>query len=424
MASRSGSANGTYQKTTLRNGIRVVTETVPGVRSISLGIWVDVGSRSEGPTENGITHMIEHMFFKGTKKRTPKQIAASLESIGGSLNAFTSREQTCFTARILDEHLPIAMEVLADMLKHSTLTEENIEREKMVICEEIKEAEETPTDRVHDLFSNAFWGGQPLGRPVLGTKETVTSFSRHAIVDYIKRNYRSKSVVVSAAGSVSHRKLVALAQKHLRFGEGPADLPQKAVMRGVRTLDPHNDDIEQTHLCLGYPGVDYGSKDKIAALALNAYLGGGMSSVLFQKIREDKGLAYTVYCFNDFYRDAGMFGTYVGTDASKVQEAFGIILDEFKIMKSTKLSASKLTNVKAQLKGQLTLGMESTTAKMNRLGRHELMLGTYQSVKDTLKEIDAITAKQVQDLANRFFDNSKLTVTSLGPADLSFLNAV
>jgi predicted Zn-dependent peptidase len=193
-------------------------------------------------------------------------------------------------------------------------------------------------------------------------------------------------------------------------------------MRGLRTLDAHNDDIEQTHLCLGYPGVDYGSKDKIAALALNAYLGGGMSSVLFQKIREEKGLAYSVYCFNDFYRDAGMFGTYVGTDASKVEQSFSIIMDEFKLMKNQKLSASKLTNVKAQLKGQLTLGMESTTSKMNRLGRYELMLGSYQSVKETLKEIDSVTAKQVLDLANRFFDDSKLTVTSLGPADLSFLS--
>jgi predicted Zn-dependent peptidase len=194
MAIRSVSSNGTYQKTTLRNGIRVVTETVPGVRSISLGIWVDVGSRSERPAENGISHMIEHMFFKGTKKRTPKQIAASLESIGGNLNAFTSREQTCFTARILDEHLPIAVEVLADMLKNSTLTEENIAKEKMVICEEIKEAEETPTDRVHDLFANAFWGGQPLGRPVLGTQESVTAQTRLSLVDYIKRNYKSKAV--------------------------------------------------------------------------------------------------------------------------------------------------------------------------------------------------------------------------------------
>jgi predicted Zn-dependent peptidase len=423
MAIRSDSANGTYQKTTLRNGIRVITETVPGVRSISLGIWIDVGSRSERPAENGITHMIEHMFFKGTKKRTPKQIAASLESIGGNLNAFTSREQTCFTARILDEHLPVAVEVLADMLKNSTLTEENIAREKMVICEEIKEAEETPTDRVHDLFANAFWGGQPLGRPVLGTKESVTSLTRHSLVDYIKRNYRSKAIVVAAAGSVSHRKLVALAQKHFRFGEGPAEVPQLAVARGLRTLDPHKDDIEQVHLCLGFPGVNYGSRDKVAALALNAHLGGGMSSVLFQKIREDKGLAYSVYCFNDFYRDAGMFGTYVGTDATKVEQAVGIIMDEFALMKTQKLSTSKLNNVKAQLKGQLTLGMESTTAKMNRLGRLELMLGKYHSVKDTLKEIDALTAKQVLELANRFFDSSKLTVTALGPVDLSFLNA-
>jgi predicted Zn-dependent peptidase len=407
-----------YKKTVLPNGLRIVTETIPSVRSISLGVWIDVGSRNEKPEESGISHYIEHMVFKGTKKRSARQIAESLESIGGILNAFTSREQTCYTARILDEHLPIAMDVLSDITCNATFTKTNLEREKLVILEEIKESLDTPSDHIHDIFAEAYWGDHPLGRPIMGTMETIQAMPRERVMSYVKRNYRAGSVVVAACGSVSHTKLVDLCRKLFTFPEGKADSAQTASAPANRTVH-ETDTHEQTHLCIGFPGIAFTSSERTIATALSTYLGGGMSSVLFQKIREDKGLAYTVYCYSDFYRDAGLFGIYLATDSGKKEQAIDIALSEVRKLKRKPLGSLALDQIKAQLKGQMTLAMESTSSRMSRLARHELILGDYRPLSVTLKEIDALKPSMLQALAERLFHDKLMTLATLGPADTS-----
>ncbi len=407
----------TYRKTTLNNGLRIVTEKMPSVRSVTLGVWIDVGSRFEEPEENGISHLIEHMLFKGTHTRTPQEIALALESVGGNLNAFTSREYTCYTAHILEEHLEVAIEVLADMLADSTISPVNLNREKMVICEEIKEAEENPGDYIHELFSRTFWGQHPLGKPVLGTRKTVTNINRSRVLEYFNRHYRSQSVVVAAVGKVNHTKLVQLAKKYFLFLDGTSEPPQAAYRDNSPGVTVETNDHNQTHLCLGYPGISYVDSDKLAMLALHTYLGGGSSSVLFQKIREAKGLAYSLYTFHDFFRDSGVFGIYLGTDKTRLRQALEIILTEFRKMKKRRISGSRLDKIKTQLKGQMALAMESPNSRMNRLAREELRNQPRKPVEKFLSEIDNITSSQILELSNCIFDDNELTVAVLGPVD-------
>ncbi|MFZ5981766.1 MAG: M16 family metallopeptidase, partial [Candidatus Zixiibacteriota bacterium] len=283
--------NGFFQKTTLKNGLRVITEKIPSVRSISIGVWIDVGSRNEKPSENGLSHFIEHLVFKGTRKRTAKQIASSLESIGGSLNGFTSREHTCFTARVLDFYLDEAIDVLADMACNASFTPVNIKREGLVICEEIKEVLDNPADYIHDLFSETFWGKHPLGQPIMGAPENITGMTRSKMLNFLKKHYRNESVVIAVSGSVSHAKLVRLVKEKFHFEDGPVEPPDIPIRTRERAVKIVKDNNQQTHYCIGFPGVAYTNPEKFTVMSLNSYLGGGMSSVLFQKIREEKGLA-------------------------------------------------------------------------------------------------------------------------------------
>ena len=409
------SDSNSYRKTVLSNGLRVVTEKIPSVRSITLGVWFDVGSRNETKDENGVSHLIEHMLFKGTKKRTSKEIAASLESIGGSINAFTSKEQTCYLARILDEHLVEAVDVLADITCNATFTPANLKREKKVVCEEIVESFETPSDRIHEIFAQTYWGDNPIGRPILGELDNITAMPRAKIMKYIKNNYKAESVVIAASGSVSHNKLVKLVKEKFDFADGKATQFENAAREKEQSVQITTNDNNQIHLCLGYPGVNYTSKDKLTALAMHVSLGGGMSSTLFQKIREEKGLAYTVFTYLDIYRDAGVFGAYLATDKKNLQAAVDISLKQMENLKKKRLTEDALDKVKAQLKGQLTLGMESTSSRMNRLARNEIMLGTYNPLKKTLKSIDRITTSDILALSNSLFDRSKLALAVLGP---------
>ena len=413
-----------YQKTTLPDGLRVVTEKIPSVRSISLGVWVDVGARNESSSENGVTHLIEHMLFKGTKKRTALELSSEIENLGGALNAFTSREQTCYLARVMFEHVDTAVDVLSDLVQHATLTPGNLAKEKKVICEEIKESLENPSDSVYDLFAKAYWGNHPLGQPILGSIQTVTKLPRGGIIDYMKRNYKSRSVVIAASGSISHDKLVKLVSSKFHFAKGLAEKGPAAKRSKAKTLSMHPDGITQTHICIGLPGVMYSDRRRTQALALATYLGGGMSSVLFQRIREQKGLAYSVYTYHDSYRDAGIFGAYLATDAKGAQQSMAIIFDEFNKLTKKKLSKEKLEQIQAQLKGNLTLGMESTSARMNRLARQELVLGEYHSMDDTLKEIEKLKSAEMLELANQIFDMSKVAVAVKGPAEKKALENV
>ncbi len=419
---RRGRSGGLFRKSELSNGLRIVTETIPSVRSISLGVWADVGSRFEAANENGMTHFIEHMLFKGTKRRNAREIAASLENLGGSLNAFTSREQTCYTARILDEHLTDAIDVLADITCHATFTPTNMNRERLVIVEEIKESHDNPSDRVHDLFAETFWGGHPLGRPILGPAENIVAITRKQMRDYYETHYRTPSVVIAAAGSIDHEALVSLVNEHFAFPEGPAPPAQPAKQISGRRETIASLDNQQAHLCLGFPGVAYDSRDRLPALVLNAHLGGGMSSVLFQKVREEKGLAYSVYTYLDFYRDSGIFGAYVAADADRIQQAYDIVLKELRKVRRRKLSVDHIEKVKAQIKGQLTIGLESTASRMSRIARMELMMRSYQPITKTLSEIDKVTSEQVRDVAERILDEDHIAVTVLGPMTPGDLN--
>jgi len=391
--------NSVYKKTVLDSGLRIVTEKIPGVRSTAIGIWIDVGSRDETREKNGITHFIEHMLFKGTRTRNAQAIALSLEALGGSLNAFTSREQTCFHALVLDKHIELAVDILSDILMNSTISQTNIEREKSVVVEEIREVDETPSDRIHELFSDHFWRGQPLGWPIMGHAANIVSFNRPVLKKYMKENYLAGRIVIASAGNISHNKLVGLVREKLHFppgndsrclsAEDPMGFSSQFVKNGS----------SQTHICVGFPGIRYDDSDRIPLLALNNYLGGGMSSVLFQKIREDRGMAYTVFTFPDFYRDCGVFGAYLATSA-------------------------KVERIKDQLKGALVLGLESTSSRMNRLGRQEIVMGRFFSIKEALKCIDKITPDDLVNVARRILDSNNITVTALGSASEKDLSRV
>ncbi|UCD16953.1 MAG: insulinase family protein [Candidatus Zixiibacteriota bacterium] len=413
-----------YNKTILSGGLRVVSEQVPAVRSVAFGVLIDVGSRDETEREKGASHFIEHMLFKGTRRRSAKQIATSVESLGGSLNAFTSREQTCYHAIVLDEHLGHAIDVISDIMMNSTFTPHSIEREKQVVAEEIREIEETPSDLIHELFASTFWRGQSLGSPIMGSKESVKSLTKRRLKSYMNKHYSAGKIVIAAAGNVSHRKLVSMVKEKFDFAsktDGPAE---KAVPPSDFLMKLYNNGSNQAHICLGFPGLHFGHLDRFSLLCLHTYLGGGMSSVLFQKIREEKGMAYTVYTFTDFYRDTGIFGIYLATDRRRVSQAIEIILRELGRVKRRKLGPDRLDIVKAQMKGNLTLGMESTPGRMNRLGRHELMLGRYVSLQDALKAIDRTTSEQLIRIARTLLNHDTITVTSLGPVSEDDLKAV
>lgn len=411
------SGNGVFNKTTLKNGMRVISEKLPSVRSVSIGVWVDVGSRYERPEENGLSHFIEHMVFKGTRKRNARQVGASLESLGGSLNAFTTREVTCYYARILDENLADAVDVLSDIVCNATFSPTNIARERTVVVEEIKEANDTPSDKIHDEFSKSFWGRHPLGQPIMGSRKNIMGMSRARLLNYVKRQYRTESVVIAAAGSVSHRKLVQLAKEKFNLTDGPGESSPLANRSGSSRVRVEQTGGFQTHLCVGFPGLSFSDRDRMIAAVLGSHLGTGMSSVLFQRIREERGLAYSVYTFHDHYRDAGVFGAYLGTDRKSVRHAFDLMMREFEVMKKRAISAARLHQVKTLIKGNLSLAMESTSSRMNRIARQELMMGDFMDNKRIMKLIDRVTAAEVRDLANRLFDYSQMTVTVLGPVN-------
>lgn len=418
------SSSGVFEKTTLPNGIRVISERFPAVRSISLGAWIDVGSRNEPDKLAGVCHFIEHMIFKGTKKRSARELASALESIGGSLNGFTTREHTCFTARMTDEYLAEAIDVLADMSCHATMKQSDMVKEKQVISEEIKESIDNPSDFIHDLFQMTYWDDHPLGRPIMGTQKSIGALRRADMLNFVKDHYRTGGVVVAAAGAVSHRDLVKLVEKKFRFGKGTIPAPQRLIAPTHTRSTIQTNDGRQTHFCMGFPGVAYDTPERMATLAMSSYLGGGMSSVLFHRIRETSGLAYTVFSFTDFYRDGGLFGVYLGTDKTHLRRAFDIIMAESRKLKKTLLSSSELDKIKAQIRGQIILSMESSSNRMNRIARFELMLGRYQTYRESLKEVDRVTPARVREMANRLFDEKQIAITVLGPSEKNIFSDV
>lgn len=414
-----------YHKTVLKNGIRVVSTKMPEVRSVSIGAWIDAGSRDERPEENGISHFIEHLAFKGTKKRSAKQIALSLESVGGSLNAFTGREHTCYYAKVLKEHLGITLDILSDILKNSLFRPIDLKREKSVITEEIKDTEDTPGDLVFDLFMESLWGKHPLGKPIMGTLQSLSRIKRKQVFDYLQRNYTYPKVVIAASGNLNHEKLVRGVEKVFRFNQ---QSPEKSSPKENLISYPAKKMIKrksaQTHVCLGLPNFSFTHPRKYAALLLSTILGGGMSSRLFQKIREELGLAYNIYSFSDFFEDSGVFGIYLGTNEIKLIPATKLILKEFSLIKKKKISKKELEHAKYLLKGGLIMGAESTTNQMNRLARHELFFQDYFDLDKTISLIDKVKAEDVMQVANQLLDSDKFCVTVLGPLDKKVLSKI
>ena len=404
-----------HHKQKLSNGIRLVTEYIPHVRSVSIGFWVESGSIYEREDNNGITHFIEHMFFKGTHMRTAKEIAESIDNIGGQINAFTGKECTCYYAKVLDTHLPVAVDVLTDMLFNSTFNSSEIEKEKGVIIEEINMYEDSPEDLVHDLLSKTVFSSHALGLPILGTLETVKSFDRNALLKYIENNYSTDNLVISVAGSFDHDELIhMLEQKLSNFKNSPKRVlinqaPSFMVNNSIKYKD-----TEQMHLCIGLEGVSLESPHLYPLLLMNNIFGGSMSSRLFQNIREDKGLAYSVFSYPSTYKKQGLFTIYAGINPQQLEEVSKLIREEINIIKHQGLSENELSKSKEQLKGNYILGLESTSSRMTSIGRGELLLNKVYSQKDIINKIDNVTLSQVDEVIKKVFMLEKASVAIVG----------
>jgi len=401
--------------TTLSNGVRVITEAMPHVRSVSVGVWIAVGSRRESPEQNGISHFIEHMLFKGTTKRSAEAIARSVDSIGGNLDAYTAKEMVCFNTKVLDEHLPLAFDVVADLVLHPLLAREDIEKEKGVILEEIKMDADSPDYLVHEIFSANFWRNHPLGKPILGTRETVQSFDRRVVGNYYRRVYTPANILVTAAGNLTHDRIVALTGEYFAsLPSAPPAAADSAPSTYARIALRNKKALEQVHLCLGVPSYPLPHEDRFACYVLNTLLGGGMSSRLFQNIRERQGLAYAVFSELSPYRDTGCLSIYAGTSLKSARKVVDSILHEFRDLKSHTVPDEELRRAKDHLKGSLMLGLESTSARMANLARQEMYFGRFFSLDDLIASIEAVTPEDVQRIARTFFDPKQIAVTVLG----------
>lgn len=409
-----------FKRYSLENGIPVVTECIKNMHSVTLGVWVKVGSRFEPPDKNGLSHFLEHMFFKGTKKRSARDIAVEIDSIGGDLNAFTSRETTTFYVKVLDQHIDKGIDLLSDIFLHSTFPEEDIEKEKRIIREEIKMVEDTPDDYIIDLFYRDVWGNRGIGLPVLGKRETVKSFKREDIIGHIRKYYGTKDIVISCAGNFDPAKLLDSLNRvfgGLRRGSEPkrGETPEFNP-----SVTMYQKELSEVHLCLGVKGLCQSSPERYVLYLINAILGAGVSSRLFQEVREKRGLAYSIYSFIASYVDTGLFGVYAGTARKKVSEVIGLIVKELKGLKDT-VREDELRRAKEQIKGNLILGLESTSNLMQNLAKQEIYYGRYYSPEDMARLIEAVSIREVKDLAARLMADNSIAITLLGPVQPSQL---
>ena len=420
------------RRTVLQGGLRVVTENVPGVRSAAFGIWVGVGSRDETPAQAGAAHYLEHLLFKGTQRRSALDISATLDAVGGEMNAFTSKEYTCFYARVLDADLPLAVDVVSDLVTSALLRSHDVNSERDVILEEIAMRDDDPGDLVHEEFADAMFGPTPLGRPILGTVETIETITPRAIRAFYKRQYRAENMVVAAAGNVDHATVVRLVRKAFGaagFLDGDAEptLPRAGEFRtrGAGDVRVLSKTTEQANVVLGVPGVARDDERRFALSVLNAALGGGMSSRLFQEIREKRGLAYSVFSFASHYADTGMFGVYAGCMPKKVDDVLEIARDELAKVAVDGLTSEELQRGKGQVRGGLVLGLEDTGSRMSRIGKAELLAGDLWSTADVLAAIDAVTVDDVREIAGGLLEVTP-TLAVIGPfeTDRDFSSAV
>jgi predicted Zn-dependent peptidase len=404
------------QRHVLSNGLIVITETMQHVRSVSVGIWVRNGSRREDLDENGLAHFLEHMVFKGTERRSAEDIAREMDSVGGMLDAFTSKEQICFNAKVLDEHLPIAFDVLADLVLRPKLDSDDVNKERQVVLEEIKMDLDNPEYLLHDIFTRGFWPEHSLGRPILGTPETVRNFDREALLRRFRNWFAPDHILVTAAGNITHEQVLELVEKE--FGHLPAagsaqDDPAPSTSAPINLETKR--DLEQVHLCIGVPSLPLAHERRFGVAVLNNLLGGGMSSRLFQNIREKQGLAYAVFSEITPYSDAGMLTVYAGTAKETIGKVLDLTVAEFRAMKESPVSDEELLRAKNHLKGSLMLSLESTSSRMSNLARQELYFQRFYSLDEILLSIEAVTRDEVQSLARDFFRPERVALTVLGP---------
>ncbi|MEO8591716.1 MAG: pitrilysin family protein [Candidatus Solibacter sp.] len=403
------------ETTTLDNGLRVITEVMTHVRSVSVGVWVGSGSRRETLGQNGISHFIEHMLFKGTTSRSAEDIARSVDSIGGNLDAFTSKELVCFNTKVLDEHLSLAFDVLADLVLRPMFREEDIEKEKGVILEELKMEEDSPDYLVHEIFSANFWKDHALGKPILGTPQNVRRFDSTMVRDFYQEVYVPSNIVITAAGNLTHDGLTALVKQYFAGLPAGAPAPQEAIPgTHARIALRNKKSLEQVHLCMGVPSYPLPHEERFACYVLNTLLGGGMSSRLFQNIRERQGLAYSVFSELNPYRDTGCLSIYAGTSVESAPKVVEAVVQEFRALKQERVSDEELRRAKDHLKGSLMLGLESTGSRMSNLARQEIYFGRFFSLDELLESIEAVTAEDVGRIAQTFFEPKQIALTVLG----------
>ncbi|MDA8333598.1 MAG: pitrilysin family protein [Peptococcaceae bacterium] len=403
-----------HHKVEMPNGLTILAEEIRHLRSVALGVWVDVGSRYEEDDERGISHFIEHMMFKGTLKRTAKDIAEALDAVGGQLNAFTTKEYTCYFARVLDEHFDLALDLLGDMLFNSRLEGPDVDRERNVILEEIKMYEDTPDELVHDLFTATLWEGHHLGQPIIGSVDTVQNLSRDDLANFHGLHYRPGGMVVAVAGNVDHQ--VAVEKIKARFaGEGRARERRMGPPAAQNGIMCRAKDTEQVHLCVGVPGYALSDERIYAVQVINTILGGGISSRLFQEIREKRGLVYSVYSYHSSYHDTGVFGIYAGLGKDNVGQAMELVMQEIGEIQKGAVAEEELVRARDQLKGNLYLSLENVNTRMSRLGKSQLYLGTVQSPEELVERVAAVTRDDIVRLALDLFRPERFALASIGP---------
>jgi predicted Zn-dependent peptidase len=403
------------ERVTLPNGVRIVTEAMAHVRSVSLGVWINSGSRIERGPENGISHFIEHMVFKGTSNRSAEEIARSVDSVGGGLDAFTSKELVSFNTKVLDEHVPFAVDILSDLVLNPLFREADIEKEKGVILEEIKMEADQPEFVLHEAFISNFWKGHGLGKPILGTKETVKNFGQELLSDYYSRVYSPRNILITAAGNLDHDRIVRLVSEKFASlserGKLPIDLvPQTHAPFILKKKES----LEQVHIAIGVPAYPLAHKLRFPLYVLNTVLGGGMSSRLFQNIREKQGLAYAVYSELNLFSDTGCFMVYAGTAIETAAQVVRSVIQEFRELKQDLISEEELRRAKDHLKGSLMLSLESTSSRMSNLARQELYFDEFMSLDEMLERIEMVKRDEVQKIAQEFFRPEGIALTMLG----------
>jgi predicted Zn-dependent peptidase len=404
-----------YHKTVLKNGVRIISERLEHLRSVSLAIWVDAGSRDEVKSENGIFHFTEHMIFKGTENRSSLQIAKELDAIGGLSNAFTGKENTCFHARVLGEHFAQLADILSDIFLHSTFDVDDLERERQVILQEISMVEDTPDDHIHVLFNRLFWADHPIGMPVLGNEKTVSAIERETILKYINKFYVPERILVAGAGNVDHQSMVSYFEPLFSQLEAGNSNPKNDIPRSNASVSVQYRDLEQVHICLGGEAPSQTSDRRFACVVLNTILGGNMSSRLFQEIRENRGLAYSVYSFLSSYIDAGLLGVYVATDSQNVNPVLEAIKNEIKKICKGEISKSDLAAAVDHLIGGIYLSSESADNRMLRIAKNEFVFQKYVSYEELVSKLQQVTVDEVVEVASDIFQDGTVSLSTLGP---------